>query len=89
MIAGVDIAYLDGTFFANGEIPGRDMSGFPHPFITHSMARFADLPAEERAKVRFIHLNHTNPAMHEHGAARRVIERAGMRVADEGEIEGL
>lgn len=89
MLARVDIAYLDGTFFADGEIPGRDMSGFPHPFITHSMARFAALPAEERAKVRFIHLNHTNPAMHGHGSARRVIERAGMRVADEGEIEGL
>ncbi len=41
MIAEVDIAYLDGSFFANGEIPGRDMSGFPHPFISHSIKRFA------------------------------------------------
>ena len=35
LLADVDVAYLDATFYANGELPGRDMSGFPHPFITH------------------------------------------------------
>ena len=89
MLARVDIAYLDGTFFANGEIPGRDMSGFPHPFITHSMERFASLPETARAKVRFLHLNHTNPALQTDGYAQRRIQRAGMRVAQEGEAEGL
>ena len=89
MLARVDVAYLDGTFFANGEIPGRDMTGFPHPFITHSLERFADLPPSERAKVRFIHLNHTNPALDPASSARRTVERAGMRVAEEGESEGL
>jgi pyrroloquinoline quinone biosynthesis protein B len=89
MIARVDIAYLDGTFFANGEIPGRDMSGFPHPFITNSLERFAALPEAERAKVRFLHLNHTNPALHPSGPAQGVIRRAGMRVVAEGETEGL
>ncbi|MEJ2152957.1 MAG: MBL fold metallo-hydrolase [Gemmatimonadota bacterium] len=57
LIAEVDVAYLDATFYGDGEIPGRDMSSFPHPFITHSMDRFAELPPAERAKVRFIHLN--------------------------------
>lgn len=87
-LATVDLAYLDATFYANGEIPGRDMSGFPHPFITTTMARLADLPASERAKVRFIHLNHTNPALWP-GPAREAIEAAGMRVAAEGERVGL
>jgi pyrroloquinoline quinone biosynthesis protein B len=81
----VDVAYLDASFYANGEIPGRDMSGFPHPFITHSMARFAPLPAAERAKVRFIHLNHTNPALWPGSEARRTISEKGFRVAEEGE----
>lgn len=85
VIASVDVAYLDATFYANGEIPGRDMSGFPHPFITHSMARFAALPASERAKVRFIHLNHTNPANDPGSAARRAVEDAGFAIAREGE----
>jgi pyrroloquinoline quinone biosynthesis protein B len=84
-IAKVDVAYLDGTFFANGEIPGRDMSSFPHPFISVSLARFAALPAAERAKIRFIHLNHTNPALWPETAARRTVEAAGSRVAEEGE----
>lgn len=89
LLATVDIAFLDGTFFANGEIPGRDMTGFPHPFITHSMERFSTLAPVERAKIRLIHLNHTNPALSPASPARHAIERAGMRVAEEGEIEGL
>lgn len=88
-IAKVDIAYLDATFFADGEIPGRDMSGFPHPFLTHSMERFASLPEAERAKVRFIHLNHTNPAADPDATVRIEIEAGGFRVADEGEQESL
>lgn len=89
LIASVDLAYLDGTFFANGEIPGRDMTGFPHPFIRHSIRRFASLPAVERAKIRFIHLNHTNPALDPTSPASREIAAAGMKVASEGEIEPL
>lgn len=89
LVAGVDVAYLDGTFFANGEIPGRDMSGFPHPFITMSMHRFATLPAAERAKVRFIHLNHTNPVLDEESAAMRSVRESGMRVAKEREVVRL
>jgi pyrroloquinoline quinone biosynthesis protein B len=84
VIAGVDAAYLDATFYANGEIPGRDMSGFPHPFLTHSMARFAALPSSERAKVRFIHLNHTNPALWPGSEARASVEANGFRIAEEG-----
>ena len=83
-IAAHDVALLDGTFFARGEIPGRDMSGFPHPLITVSVERFSPLPEEERQKVRFIHLNHTNPALNPHSPERGFIRAAGMDVADEG-----
>lgn len=82
-IEEVDVAYLDGTFYANGEIPGRDMSGFPHPFITHSMERFAALPKNERRKIRFIHLNHTNPALSSNSSAREEITKRGFGVAEE------
>jgi pyrroloquinoline quinone biosynthesis protein B len=87
-LATVDVAYLDGTFFANGEIPGRDMSGFPHPFISHTIERLSALPASERAKVRFIHLNHTNPAQFP-GPQRESVRRIGMRIAGDGERIGL
>ena len=85
----VDVAYLDGTFFANGELPGRDMSKIPHPFIAETMRRLKDQPAAVRAKVRFIHLNHTNPAHNPKGAAAKAIHAAGMRVAEQGERVNL
>jgi pyrroloquinoline quinone biosynthesis protein B len=84
-IAKVDVAYLDGTFFADGELPGRDMSKIPHPMITRSMARFAALPPAERAKIRFIHLNWSNPARFKDSKARGEVEAAGFHIAEENE----
>lgn len=57
--------------------------------LTGIVLALAGLPARERAKVRFIHLNHTNPALVEGGEAARAIERAGCRVASQGERLGL
>jgi pyrroloquinoline quinone biosynthesis protein B len=84
-IASVDVAYVDGTFYAEGEIPGRNMSEIPHPFMVETMQRLASLPMAERNKVRFIHLNHTNPALQHNSAAAKAIEKAGFRLAREGE----
>lgn len=89
VLAQVDLAYLDGTFYANGEIPGRDMSQIPHPFIEESMKRLASLPDKERAKVRFIHLNHTNPALRPTSAASRTIRDRGFGVARTGDTLSL
>ncbi|MHC4942430.1 MAG: MBL fold metallo-hydrolase [Planctomycetota bacterium] len=85
LIESVDTAYLDGTFFGQGELPGRDMSTIPHPLIETSMKRFQSLPPEEKAKVRFIHLNHTNPALWKDSDARGRIEGKGFNVAEEME----
>ena len=81
----VDLAFLDGTFYADGELPGRNMSEIPHPFIVESLSRFANLPAPVRAKVHFIHLNHSNPAMLEGSEARSRIQAAGMSIVDQGQ----
>jgi len=85
VIRGADVAFLDGTFFSEGELPGRDMSEIPHPFIVESMRRFAKLPASEKRKVHFLHFNHTNPAMQSGSKASRQIEAAGFRCAREGQ----
>lgn len=82
-IQNVDFALLDATFFADGEIPGRDMSNFPHPFIRHSMERFKQLSKEERGKVHFIHLNHTNPALIPGSEAVKEIKEKGFNIAYE------
>jgi len=64
------------------------MSRIPHPFIEETIAR-QHLQSEDLRRVRFIHLNHTNPALQAGSEARKAIEAAGMRVAEEGERFGL
>lgn len=88
-ISKVDYALLDATFFQNGEIPGRDMSEIPHPFVEESLALFADMPSETKAKIYFIHFNHTNPLLQAGSAERQVVLDAGMKIAEEGMILGL
>lgn len=85
LINQVDRAYLDATFFSIEELPGRDMSAFPHPFIVESMARFSQLDDQQRAKIHFIHLNHSNPARDPQGAEARRIREAGFQLAKEGD----
>ena len=84
VLAGVDVAYVDGTFFADGELQ-RDMRQIPHPRVVETLARVSSLPASERAKVRFVHLNHTNPALDPTSEAWAAVAAAGARVAVEGE----
>ena len=46
---------------------------------------FAPLPPAERAKVRFIHLNHSNPLLDPASEASARVRAAGHRVARQGE----
>ncbi len=85
VIAAVDVVWLDGTFYADGELGSRSMADTPHPFIVESMQRFGTLSASDRGKVNFIHLNHTNPALRCDGDARAAITAGGFHVADEGD----
>ena len=89
MIEKVDVAFLDGTFLENGEIPGRDMSLIPHPFVMESIKRFSALDLGQRSKVKFIHLNHTNPALDSNSQGANMIRKAGMSVAQQGAFISL
>lgn len=89
MIRTVDYALLDAAFFADGEIPGRDMSKIPHPFVSESMALFDSLTEEERSRVIFIHMNHTNPLLNPDSPEQDIVERRGFRVATEGMLLDL
>ena len=89
VIASVDIALIDATFFGAGELPGRDMSQIPHPFVEESITRFQALDASERGKIHFIHFNHSNPALRIDSAAVYQIEKAGMHIAKQGKVYPL
>lgn len=86
MIKTVDAALLDGSFFKNGEIPGRDMSEIPHPFIEESMALFENMPETDKAKVHFIHFNHTNPVLFSNSPEHKEVIEKGYKVARDGQV---
>ena len=85
IILNNDFILIDGTFYANNEIPNRDMSMIPHPFITESMELFSTLNTINRNKVYFIHLNHTNPAIKNNSAAFNRIRSKRFNIAQEGQ----
>ncbi len=81
-IKKVDLAFLDATFYQNGEIPGRDMSEIPHPFMEESMAKFQALSPEEKSRVHFIHFNHTNPVLRNTSQKQQVLN-LGFKVSED------
>ena len=84
LVAQVDYAFLDGTFYDAQEINNRDISEIPHPFIIESLKLFEDLNKLNRNKIYFIHLNHTNPANNKKSKAYKLIISKGLNVAQEG-----
>ena len=42
VLAGIDVALLDGTFYSPDELPGRAVSSIGHPLIADSMDLLAD-----------------------------------------------
>ncbi|MDG1824274.1 MAG: MBL fold metallo-hydrolase [Flavobacteriaceae bacterium] len=83
LVTQVDYAFVDATFFEDGEIP-RPMSEVPHPFVEESITRFQSLAIEEKNKIYFIHLNHTNPARDANFEGRIAIEKKGYHFATFG-----
>jgi pyrroloquinoline quinone biosynthesis protein B len=88
LLDGVDVAFVDGTFWDARDLPGRSMLEVPHPPMTDTMQRLAARARARPGTIRFLHLNHTNPALHD-AAVRRRIEDAGFAVAAEGERHAL
>ncbi len=84
LVREVDFALLDGSFFADGELPGRDMSEIPHPYVQESIELFAELADADKAKIIFIHFNHTNPLLIDGSAAQKKVTALGFRFATEG-----
>ena len=85
IISKVDYAFLDATFYKNGEIK-RDMSEIPHPFVEESMHLFSNLSANDKKKIHFIHFNHTNPLLIEGSDAQKEVSDKGFNLAKEGQI---
>ena len=79
----VDYALIDGTFY-NGSELNRDMSEIPHPSIEETISLFLNEPLNERNKIYFIHINHTNPILTNKNNIKSNIETFGFNVAQKG-----
>ena len=74
---------IDGSFFTDDELPGRDMTEIPHPFIIESMQLLESV--EDKSGIHFIHLNHTNPALSNNSNAQDHIKDTGFNIAQIGQ----
>lgn len=86
VIKDYTVVLIDGTFYKNGELPGRDMSEVPHPFVEETARLVINLPDSVKSKVHFIHFNHTNPLLKRTSTEKDQVRAAGFNVAEEGMI---
>lgn len=81
----IKFAFLDATFFADGELPNRAMSEVPHPFVTETMELFEKQELSIKQKIVFIHLNHTNPLLFDEKSRIKVLKE-GYQIAEQGKM---
>ena len=85
-IKTIDMALVDGTFYNSKEINYRDMSEIPHPFVVETMELFNKESNKEKSKIKFIHLNHTNPLINSSSNERKELENKGFSVGEFKEL---
>ena len=82
LINQVDYALLDGTFYSNSEVAYRNAEEIPHPLVTESLKLFEKLPIQDKNKIYFIHLNHTNPLLNKNSEAFKNLIKNGFHIAE-------
>ncbi len=83
-IKQVDYAFIDATFYDGEEINHRNISEIPHPFVIETTEKLRDLPVGEKAKVQFIHFNHTNPLLRADSEQSKTVGKNGFGIARMG-----
>lgn len=81
-----DYLLLDGTFYQEGELPGRNMSEIPHPFVQETMQMFEDSETVNKKKIWFIHFNHTNPLIRGESVESKEVRNKGFNPTKQGQV---
>ena len=82
IVENSNYSLLDGTFYDINELPGRDMSQIPHPFIVETMKLFKQ--SNKKDSIYFIHLNHSNPALDKSSDEFQNIINNGFNISQRG-----
>jgi len=79
-----DFLLIDATFYDSKEI-NRDISEIPHPLVTETIDLLSGLNTENRSKVYFIHMNHTNMMLDPDSKLSKLITSKGFNIARLGQ----
>ena len=84
VVASVDVAMLDATFYSAAEVPGRDQDQIRHPLVTDTVRRLGEAARGGRTVV-LTHLNNSNPVLDDGSPERTSVLEAGFQVARAGQ----
>ncbi|HOZ87220.1 MAG TPA: MBL fold metallo-hydrolase [Bacteroidia bacterium] len=79
----VNIAFLDGTFNEINELKNRNISEVPHPLVSETIKLFNTQNPPTKAKVHFIHFNHSNKILWDQNTRQKIKEQ-GFNLAQQG-----
>jgi pyrroloquinoline quinone biosynthesis protein B len=79
-----DFLLIDATFYDSKEI-NRDISEIPHPLVTETINLLSGLSKENRNKVYFIHMNHTNMMLDPNSELSKLVTSKGFNIARLGQ----
>ena len=80
LVEDFDYLLLDATFYDSDEI-NRDISEIPHPLVSETINLLDSLSKENKGKVYFIHMNHTNPLLDSNSKQYKTVIEKGFKVA--------
>ena len=79
-IRKVDYAFIDATFYDATEMNNRPITEIPHPLVVESMELFKSLSKQDKDKIYFIHLNHTNPLLNPESGQTKTVLKNGFHI---------
>ena len=80
LIQEFDYLLLDATFYDSKEI-NRDISEIPHPLVSETMSLLENLSENDKSKIYFIHMNHTNMMLNPKSDLSEYVTSKGFNIA--------
>jgi len=79
-----DYLLLDATFYDEKEI-NRDINEIPHPLVIETIQLLDHLPIDQKNKIYFIHMNHTNMMLDPESFLSKHVIQKGFKIARVGQ----
>jgi pyrroloquinoline quinone biosynthesis protein B len=89
LLKSVDYAFIDATFFDLSEVNYRPIEEIPHPLVKETISLLEAASEELKAKIYFIHMNHTNPMLDPNSQESKWVVEQGFKIARKGQTFSL